>query len=343
MLAAIEKESGYEVDTFLRVHFREDISHSAQLRTNNSFTVAQIEGNCNSIVNLNRVNDCRFINKMFEAVNEKLSLGGLYAGCFENYSNRRKRKGINKIPVLRGIYFFNEFLFMRVCPKVWGLKKIYFLLTKGRSRLLSKAEVLGRLVCCGFKINSVENINGLVYFVAEKVKTPAYDMSPSYGPIYRMRRVGKHGKIIGVYKFRTMHPYAEYLQDYVISLNGYNAKGKPADDFRLAPWGKFMRKYWLDELPQLINVLKGEMKIMGVRPLSETRFNEFPPAMRELRKKYKPGCIPPYVSLNMPDHEGNIIAERIYLSKKKKSPFTTDLLFTAKALFNILSNRIRSA
>ena len=73
-----------------------------------------------------------------------------------------------------------------------------------------------------------------------------------------MNRVGKKGKIIGVYKFRTMHPYSEFIHDYIIKTNGYNAKGKIKDDFRTSRWGKIMRKYWIDEIPQLYNVLKGE-------------------------------------------------------------------------------------
>jgi len=101
-------------------------------------------------------------------------------------------------------------------------------------------------------------------------------MDPSYGPIYRMPRIGKNGKIIKVFKFRTMHPYAEYLQDYVLGINGYATSGKPANDFRLTPWGKVMRKYWLDELPQLLNVLLGQLKIVGVRPVSQRYFDDIP-------------------------------------------------------------------
>jgi len=72
--------------------------------------------------------------------------------------------------------------------------------------------------------------------------------------------------MIGVYKFRTMHPYSEFLQDYMIRRNGYNKKGKPANDYRVTRWGSFMRKLWLDEVPQLINVFRGEMKLVGLRP-----------------------------------------------------------------------------
>ena len=140
-----------------------------------------------------------------------------------------------KIPIIKEVYLLFEFIFKRVFPKLPIFKKIYFSITKGKNRLLSKAESLGRLVSCGFEILDYKEINGMHYFAARKVKEPAFDMSPSYGALFRMKRVGKNGKIIGVYKFRTMHPYSEYLQDYILNLNGYSETGKPANDFRLVP------------------------------------------------------------------------------------------------------------
>jgi lipopolysaccharide/colanic/teichoic acid biosynthesis glycosyltransferase len=100
---------------------------------------------------------------------------------------------------------------------------------------------------------------------------------------------------------------------------------------------------WIDEFPQLVNVLKGEMKLVGLRPLSLVRFNEFPEDLQIERLKYKPGCFPPYVALNMPDDKENIEAERIYISDLKKHPHTTDIRYFLKAVYNILANKIRSS
>jgi lipopolysaccharide/colanic/teichoic acid biosynthesis glycosyltransferase len=297
-----------------------------------------------NIVLLNKVNNFRQINKQFEEVNCKLSDGGILMGSFETFKCRAKTKFINERPVLKKLYCGLDFILNRVIPKLPYLKKVYFFVTKGKDRLLSKAEVLGRLVSCGFEIIEYESVDGLHYFAAKKVKEPSYDMNPSYGPLFKMQRVGKNGKIIGVYKFRTMHPYSEYLQDYVLKLNGYAESGKPANDFRLVPWGKSLRRFWLDELPQLINVVKGELKLVGVRPVSERYFQDIPKDIQKLRLTQKPGCIPPYVALNRKASVESVLqAEKEYLEEKIKNPYFTDTKYFFKAIYNIVFKNKRSA
>ena len=90
----------------------------------------------------------------------------------------------------------------------------------------------------------------------------------SEGPIlYRSRRVGKKGRIFTCYKLRTMVTNADELKD---SLRHRNEREGPFfkinDDPRVTRSGKILRKYSLDELPQLWNVLKGEMSLVGPRP-----------------------------------------------------------------------------
>ncbi|HBK71610.1 MAG TPA: sugar transferase, partial [Flavobacteriaceae bacterium] len=139
-------------------------------------------------------------------------------------------------------------------------------------------------------------------------------------------------------------PYSEYLQDYVLKLNGYAESGKPADDFRIVPWGKFMRRYWFDELPQLLNVLKGELKLVGVRPVSQRYFQDIPKDIQELRLTQKPGCVPPYVALDRKGSVGSVLqAEKEYLIEKNTNPYTTDTKYFFKAMYNIIFKKKRSA
>lgn len=84
--------------------------------------------------------------------------------------------------------------------------------------------------------------------------------------IFKHQRAGLYGKVITVYKFRTMVHNAEELAPTNI-VNGVFA-AKDSDDERVTPIGAFLRRSSIDELPQLFNVLKGEMSLVGPRPLS---------------------------------------------------------------------------
>jgi len=295
-------------------------------------------------VNIHSINDFRRINKYLIKINEIIRPGGIFIGCGETLLERHDKIS-RRFPGIPGkVVNLLDFIFNRIFPKITLLKGLYFFLTKGNNRPLSKCEILGRLYYCGFEVINEQVIDNQLFFIAKKVKEPSRDVNPSYSPLFKMKRTGKGGKTIYVYKFRTMHPYAEYLHKYMIETYGYSNKGtgRPANDFRITSWGKFLRKYWLDELPQLINVFKGEMKLIGVRPVSFVRFAEFPIDMQEIRTKDKPGCIPPYVSLLMKDEKQNIEAERIYLAEKAKHPFWTDIKYFFWAVYNILANKIRS-
>ena len=294
-------------------------------------------------MNLHEVNDFRRVNNYFLTVHQKLKWNGVFVGRFQTFAKRRQQI-FKKYPYyLAVIVYLFDFIWTRVFPKLPFFQKVYFAFTKGRDRAFSKAEALGRLYFSGFEVVALEEIDDYIYYVVSKKKEPSAETSPSYGPLFKMRRVGKNGQPIYVYKFRTMHPYSEYLQEYITRRNGYAENGKIKDDFRATAWGKFLRKYWLDELPQLINVFRGEMRLVGIRPLSNRFLKEYPPEIRDLRLKYKPGCVPPYVALKMQDVESYIESERIYLTDKQKAPFTTDIKYFSLAVYNIVTNKIRSA
>jgi Undecaprenyl-phosphate galactose phosphotransferase WbaP len=95
----------------------------------------------------------------------------------------------------------------------------------------------------------------------------------SKGPIfYVSHRLGKKGKPIRVFKFRTMYPDADVrlkqlLAEHADYREEWEKNFKLAKDPRITPVGKFLRKTSLDELPQLINVLRGEMSLIGPRPI----------------------------------------------------------------------------
>lgn len=85
--------------------------------------------------------------------------------------------------------------------------------------------------------------------------------------IFRQKRVGENGRLFGMYKFRTMVTDAEKLQYLVEQEDEHgNILHKKTNDPRITKTGKFLRRTSLDELPQLFNVIKGEMSLVGPRP-----------------------------------------------------------------------------
>jgi lipopolysaccharide/colanic/teichoic acid biosynthesis glycosyltransferase len=90
----------------------------------------------------------------------------------------------------------------------------------------------------------------------------------SPGPaIYRSRRVGEGGRLFTMYKFRTMVSNADELKSDLAHLNERDGVlFKITDDPRIIPFGKFLRRYSLDEAPQLLNVFLGDMSLVGPRP-----------------------------------------------------------------------------
>jgi lipopolysaccharide/colanic/teichoic acid biosynthesis glycosyltransferase len=112
----------------------------------------------------------------------------------------------------------------------------------------------------------------------------------SHGPvIYRSRRVGKCGREFDCYKFRTMVAGSDALKE---SLGRLNERRGPffkiANDPRVTRFGRFLRKYSLDELPQFWNVLKGDMSLVGPRPHPVDDCARYRPADHR-RLEVKPG------------------------------------------------------
>ena len=91
--------------------------------------------------------------------------------------------------------------------------------------------------------------------------------SPGAGPIFVQTRVGKDGKPFRMYKFRTMVPGAEAMRRALAERNEMDGPVfKLKNDPRITRLGKFLRRSGIDELPQLLNVLKGDMSLVGPRP-----------------------------------------------------------------------------
>ena len=202
---------------------------------------------------------------------------------------------------------------------------------------------LGELFYYGFDIQNIEDMKKQVIVYLKKQKSVSDNLPPKrYSILIKLPRTGKDGKRIYVYKFRTMQPYSEYLQDYVIKVNGLDENSTIKNDFRITKIGRFLRKYWLDELPMLINFIKGDLKIIGVRPLGDSMLRVYPEEFREYRAKFKPGLIPPYYIDQPKGFDGLIESEKRYLKLYEKSGIKTDIIYFGKFLKALFLKGVRS-
>jgi len=161
------------------------------------------------------------------------------------------------------------------------------------------------------------------------------------GPVfYRGVRVGRHGKLFRIFKFRTM----------VVNAEKIGGSSTADDDPRITRIGKFIRKHKLDELPQLINVLKGEMSFVGPRPEVQHYVNMYTNEEKAILN-VKPG-ITDWASMWNSD-EGAILAgstdaEKTYMEKirpekirlqlkyVKERSFWVDVIMVFQTLFKLI-------
>jgi lipopolysaccharide/colanic/teichoic acid biosynthesis glycosyltransferase len=343
LIARVGERFGEEVAAFFRMHLPTDSTDVCLLENVEREAVDSLPQERRALAVLERANNSRRINKYFRAVNSRLELGGIFLGCAEVNGQRRDRFFRNhSAPVAHVAYFF-DFLVHRICPKIPYIKPAYFALTGGRNRPVARSEALGRLISCGFEVVEYREIGGLMYFAVRKVRDSEDVPNPTYGPFCSLRRVGIGGEVFTVYKFRTMHPYSEFLQEYLYDKHNLQDGGKFLNDFRITPWGRWMRRLWLDELPMLLNLFKGELKLVGVRPLSRQYYGLYPDELKQLRNRHMPGLVPPFY-VDLPKSFDDIVASEVkYLRAYEKAPFRTDIKYLVIALWNIFVKRARSA
>ncbi len=340
----IEKEAGRDMaEAIVRIAGSNLNSRTAVVSTTTVFNIANLPGErYDYIINLHRFNDIIKLNEFLDEVNGKLAYKGLFLGCVETKDQRKERILRKFPPGINYIYYSLDFIVKRIFPKIKFTKGIYRFFTRDNNKVLSRAEALGRLSRAGFMICQESFAGNYLCIEAAKIAEPIPMNGINYGPLIALPRVGKNGELIKVYKLRTMHPYSEYIQDYIYRQHNLHRGGKFNDDFRITSWGAVCRKVWLDEFPMFINFFKGNMKLVGVRPLSRQYFELYDKPLRERRIRYKPGLIPPFYA-DMPSNLEEIQAsENRYLDSYDRRPWLTDIRYFGRSVWNILFRHARS-
>ena len=130
-----------------------------------------------------------------------------------------------------------------------------------------------------FLLDYLGGVVGFCIFVVAYIILAPLIKIDSKGPVlFKQQRVGRNGRIFNCYKFRSMVADAESKKNSLMAQN--EMKGlmfKMDNDPRITKLGRFIRKTSLDELPQFINVLKGDMSLVGTRPPTVDEFNNYEP------------------------------------------------------------------
>lgn len=129
-------------------------------------------------------------------------------------------------------------------------------------------------------------ISPIMLWVAYKI----HKEEPNASVIFKQKRVGRNGKLFTMYKFRSMCVDAEEQLDTLVNRNEIRgAMFKMKEDPRVTEFGKFIRRTSLDELPQLVNVIKGDMSLIGPRPPLQREVADYSQYDMQ-RLLVKPGC-----------------------------------------------------
>ena len=187
------------------------------------------DGSCRFVVDAGFLNSQRYLNRHLIFVNQKMQMDGIFVCGF--YSSEAHDRQLRKRhPKMYGFYRFWDFLWHRACPKMVLTRRFYFSIYKQVKRVYPMPEIYGRLSYCGFDIVHADMIDDTNLVVCRKKRLPSTDEHPSSNLLITLRRVGKNGRRFGVYKFRTMYAYSEYLQQYVYEQNALDSSGKFAND-----------------------------------------------------------------------------------------------------------------
>ncbi len=167
----------------------------------------------------------------------------------------------------------------------------------------------------------------------------------SNGPIlFTQKRTGKDNQPFKIYKFRTMHPDSHQLQKKYQHLNFADGPVfKARNDPRFTSFGKILSKTGLDELPQLFNVLRGNMNLVGPRPLPIQEANQLT-ANQKLRHLIKPGITSTWVAKGPHSVSFNqwMNMDLDYLQNASLKKDLTILYQTCFYIFTLIHNRLKS-
>lgn len=305
------------------------------------------------VVGTVRANDVRRLNLFLTAAVGRVAMGGYLLLRYTPLENTNlKLQARHSGTTYRAISLAN-FIWYRALPKIPWLDAFYFArlswldrllfgAPRRRNRMLSKAEMWGRLCFWGLDIVAESRGDDERFVLARRLAAPVQNRRPSYYPVVALEKVALDGGVIRMHKIRTMYPFSEFLQKRIFEDHGLTATGKFANDFRLTEIGKFLRRYWLDELPQIFDWLRGDVKLVGMRATSRHFLGLYPKELYDLYIQIKPGLVPPIFNESTGGFDKIVEIELTYLKHYIRNPVLTDIRYFFRTFADIVLRGVRS-
>lgn len=306
------------------------------------------------LLHLPRMNAVRRFNLTLQELTGRVAMGGLLALRYQPLDEELEALRARDRGRFASLRYFLHFLWYRGLPKLPVLEKVYFSAsfawldalvyrrTKKRRRVISRAEMWGRVYFWGFELITERKIGTDHWVLARRTQPAEAQRKPSFFLVARLSKVGLFGHPMHLHKLRTMYPFSEFIQAKIHQDHGLSNTGKFRDDFRLTDYGRWLRKYWLDEIPQLYDWLRGEIKLVGMRATSPHFLSLYPRELYDLYIQTKPGLVPPIFDANTSGFEDITRIELEYLRAYQERPFATDVRCLFTTLHDIFVRGVRS-
>lgn len=173
-----------------------------------------------------------------------------------------------------------------------------------------------------------------------------FDYLVDKGALYVKQSLGHRGVEIDVYKIRTMHSGSDRFWEVIGENTIVDNSGNPVEDNRIIEDRAWLRRFGVDEMPQLYNVLEGDMSWIGIRPRERywwEQLNAISPEIMERALQFKPG----WVAIQYGTKERGTIDEFIerelrYLEQKEQEHIKTDIIYFLRFLYFTIVKGVRS-
>lgn len=161
------------------------------------------------------------------------------------------------------------------------------------------------------------------------------------GPFFLQQRVGKGGRLFTIFKLTTMNSKIIVSQELHQKAYEVGKYGVLEDDPRITVLGRKLRACWIDEIPQLVNLLKGDLRLIGVRPLPLRELNSYPESFQDAYKLYRPGLINILYLFDVRGVQERLRVMEQFFFERAEHPILTDLKYLIRFISGVIRGKIR--